>query len=300
MSVLPGSSPYAGRRICLTTLHGKEQALARPFALGLGANLVVSTCDTDRLGTFSGERERPADALETCRRKALLGLERTGLTIGLASEGSFGPHPAAPLLPVGMELLLFLDRERDLTVVERRLELRTNFAQLRLVADADPTTWLRQVGFPAHAVIARPAGQAAAGTARAGTAAAVGALLFKGLTTAAQLSEALQRCRATDPEATVLLETDMRAHLNPTRMRSIRRLGCALVRRLGSPCPRCASPGWGLVETRPGLPCRWCGTPTQLTAVEVKGCVRCGYQAAHGRRDGLAAADPGHCDRCNP
>ena len=93
--------PYAVRRICLTTLHGKERALARPFALGLGASLEVSACDTNALGTFSGEVERLGDAPSTCRLMVMLGLETTGLGLGLASEASFGPHLAEPLLLMG-------------------------------------------------------------------------------------------------------------------------------------------------------------------------------------------------------
>jgi hypothetical protein len=288
---MPSFMPYAGRRICLTTRHGKERALARPLEVGLGASLLVSPCDTDRLGTFSAERERAEDGIATCRRKAWLGLEHSGLTLGLASEASFGPHPAVPLLPVGEELLLFVDRERQLEVIERRLELRTNFSQLRLEAGGDPTAWLAAVGFPSHALIARPA---------AWTGSDPTMLLCKGLAGMAELNAALQRCQTADPQGTVLLETDMRAHLNPTRMRSIRRLGCALARRLRSPCPHCTSPGWGLVETRPGLPCHWCGTPTRLIAMEVMGCAACGYQTEQRRQDGLEHADPGHCDRCNP
>jgi hypothetical protein len=283
----PAASPYAGRRICLTTRHGKERALALPFRRGLGASLAVQACDTDQLGTFSGEVERPADALTTCRRKALLGLEASGLRLGLASEASFGPHPALPLLPVGQELLLFVDLERDLSVLERRLEWRTNYSQKRLGPGEDPAAWLRQVGFPAHAVIARPADRSRPP-------------LCKGLRSAPALREALAACRSADPGGQVWLETDMRAHLNPTRLRSIRRLGVALARRLRTPCPACRAPGWGLIDTEAGLPCRWCGTATEVTAREVWGCQQCGHRELLPRRDGLEAADPGQCPRCNP
>lgn len=281
------SGPSAGRRICLTTLHGKERALARPFALGLGASLEVSACDTNALGTFSGEVERLGDALGTCRRKAMLGLEATGLQLGLASEASFGPHPAVPLLPVGQELLLFVDRERGITVVEQRLEWRTNYAYTLLGPNEDPAPWLRRVGFPSHGVLVRPA------TADAGP-------WHKDLTEPARLRDALAACRRSDPQGRVWLETDMRAHRNPTRMRSIRRLGVSLVRRLATPCPACAAPGWGLVHTDPGLPCGWCGGPTALTAIEVWGCEGCGQRERHPRRDGLKQADPGQCPHCNP
>jgi hypothetical protein len=146
---------------------------------------------------------------------------------------------------------------------------------------------LRQVGFPAHGVIARPAKPQPR-------------LLFKGLQTSADLSEALARCRRSDPDGRVWLETDMRAHCNPTRMRSIRRLSVALVRRLRTPCPECGTPGWGLLDTKPGLPCTDCGTATELTLREIWGCQQCGARREQPRRDGWLHADPGQCPWCNP
>ncbi|MFZ9973091.1 MAG: DUF6671 family protein [Vulcanococcus sp.] len=280
-------SPYAKARIALATRHGKEQALERPLRWGLGAELQICNVDTDQLGTFSGEIERREDALSTCRTKAQMGLAATGLALGLASEASFGPHPAMPMLAVGQELLLFLDQERDLCVVEQRLEWRTNYSQTVLEPDQSVEAWLAQVRFPSHAVIARPV------TVQAGE-------LFKGIHTAAALMEAIARCRAADPDGRVWLETDMRAHCNPTRMRSIRRLGVALVRRLRTPCPDCGSPGWGLLDTQPGLPCADCGTATQLSLAEIWGCQQCGARRAQPRRDGRLTADPGQCPWCNP
>lgn len=287
----PSTGPYCGQRLCLTTRHGKERALARPFAAGLGLELAVCPSDTDQLGTFSGEIARHGDALATCRRKALLGLETTPWRLALASEASFGPHPAVPMLAVGQELLVFVDLDRELTVVEQRLELRTNYSQKRLMAGEDPGPWLQQVGFPRHGVIARPASSNAAVPAHS---------VWKGLRSAGELEAALQHCRRLDPKAQVLLETDMRAHMNPTRMASIRRLGFALVRRLRTACPDCGSPGWGLLQTAPGLPCRWCGEATTLSKAEIWGCPSCGNQRELPRRDGVLTADPGHCQWCNP
>ncbi|MEB3235973.1 MAG: DUF6671 family protein, partial [Cyanobacteriota bacterium] len=174
----------------------------------------------------------------------------------------------------------------------QRLELRTNYSQLRLAANDDPSPWLQQVGFPSHGVIVRPASQALA--------AAATELLFKGIRTAPELEQAVAACRGADPDRAVLLESDMRAHMNPTRMASIRRLGIAMVRRLRCPCPCCGAPGWGLEETEPGLPCSWCGEPTTLTLQEIWGCSSCGTRRAQTRRDGLQRADPGQCQWCNP
>jgi hypothetical protein len=281
------ASPHTGL-ICLTTRHGKERALARPFRLGLGLTVVSCPCDTDQLGTFSGDVERPADARETCRRKARLGLEQTGLRLGLASEGSFGPHPAAAMLPVGQELLLWLDLERGVEIVEQRLELRTNFDQQVFEPDGDPIAWLDRVGFPSHGVIARPASWTP------------GAPLYKGLTSITELRQAIATSRSADAQGRVQLETDMRAHLNPTRMASLRRLGVALVRRLRTACPSCEAPGWGLVDTVAGLPCSWCGEPTALTRFEIWACPQCRERRLQPRADGLVSADPGQCQGCNP
>lgn len=284
-------SPYAGRRVCLTTLHGKERVLARPFFHGLGAQLVVVPCDTDQLGTFSGEVERRDDARTTCERKARLGLEASGLSLGLASEASFGPHPAVPLLSVGQELLLFVDLERSLTVVEQRLDLRTTLARRSLepadLGSESVQAWLAQVRFPSHALIARPA------DGHPGP-------CLKAIRTLADLEQALDRCAAASPGGRVWLETDMRAHCNPTRMASIRRLGFQLVRRLRRLCPACGAPGWGLQATLPGLPCGSCGTATGLTAQERWGCVACPHTVLQPRRDGLTWADPSQCPWCNP
>lgn len=283
----PQGGPYQGATVALTTHHGKEQALRRLFRLGLGAALQVCDADTDVLGTFSGEIERPAGAIDTCRRKAELGLAATGLAIGVASEGSFGPHPALPLVPVGQECLVWIDRTHQLEVIEQRLEWTTNYSQLQLAADQDPDAWLQRVGFPSHGIIARPLNRP-------------NGPLFKGLRRSSDLHEALRLCRQADPDGSVWLETDMRAHCNPTRMRSIRHLGLALVRRLRSRCPECQAPGWGLVERQSGLPCAACGTPTPLTRLEIWGCPCCSARREQPRSDGQRRADPGECPWCNP
>ena len=87
-------APYAGRRIALATMHAKERAIAPPILKELGAELVVpEQIDTDALGTFSGEIERQGTMGEVAVRKARLGMAATDLKIGVASEGTYGPHP---------------------------------------------------------------------------------------------------------------------------------------------------------------------------------------------------------------
>lgn len=264
---------FQGRCIALASRHGKDKVLARPLQAGLGLTLQLATAfDTDSLGTFSGERERPADAATTCRRKAEAAMAELDLDLGIASEGSFGPHPAVPLLAVGHEWLTLVDTRQGLVVCEQLAHTATNFSQRRAASIADLDSWLRQVGFPHHGLI---------------------------VSTEA-LALAIEQALPHADDGLALVETDMRAHLNPTRMASLRRLAFRLVRRLRSTCPACGAPGWGLVATVAGLPCDWCGTPTELVAHERHGCVACDHVLQQPRRDGLSAADPSQCPRCNP
>lgn len=290
----PDPGPFAGRKVSLATCHGKERLLARPFRRGLDLTVVLATgLDTDVFGTFSGERPRPADAPETCRRKAEAGMDHTGLDLGLASEGSFGPHPALPWLTVGSEWLTFVDRRSGLVIAERLLAPRTNFDRRLVSPQDDIQDWLRRVGFPSHALIARPHSGSGADDPAGGP-------LVKGIRTSGELARALELCAGASSDGHIWLETDMRAHGNPTRRLAIRTLAFRLVRRIASPCPACGAPGWGLREGLVGLPCGWCGQPTDRFRADVWGCVVCDHREEKPRQDGRRVADPGDCAWCNP
>lgn len=292
-----GHAPDLGKGSCplvvLASRHGKERAMARPFRLGLGLELVVADqIDTDHFGTFSGQRPRPSDAATTCRLKAEAALDATGASLGLASEGSFGPHPAIPFLPLAIEWMTFVDRRHDQVISERLEGPPTNFSHSVVAAGADPGSWLERIGFPAHGVIVRPH--------RGDSHPSTPSPIVRGLQCPQALEQAIRGAAALSADGFALLETDMRAHRNPTRMASIRRLAFRLVRRIRTTCPSCGSPGWGLVGREPGLPCGWCGLPTALLRAEIHGCAHCDQRAEVPRRDGLLRADPQHCFHCNP
>ena len=266
---------------------------------GLGADLLhLSEIDTDALGSFCGAVPRRGSALQACIAKAELALAAGGTGLAIASEGSFGPHPAVPLLAVGIECLVFLDQERGLTIHEELVASRTNFAQRRLTAEEstgrDPLagigSWLGQVGFPRHRLLVRPADPEGTDPTP----------VIKGLADPLALRQAIQQMSEASGGGAVQLETDMRAHCNPTRMASIRRLAFQLVRRIATACPDCGTPGWGMIGSEAGLPCGWCGEPTELIRAEVLGCIRCALRRERPRPDGLRLADPQHCGHCNP
>ena len=282
-------SPYCKRQASLATKHDKQRAVARPFHRALGLEIVTPPdLDTDLLGTFSGEVPRVGTALDVCERKARLGMAASGLTLGLASEGSFGPHPFIPFIPAGIEIMTFVDDERGFVVSEHLLAERTNYGH-REARDIDElTNWLAAVGFPSHALIVRV---------KSG---GPGATVAKGIVSIDRLRSAMALAVDSSQEGMAWVEPDMRAHQNPTRMASIRRLSFLLARRLATLCPACSAPGWGQTGTVKGLPCEYCHAPTEMVRPKVFSCVSCGHREDRPRVDGLARASQQNCPECNP
>lgn len=99
----------------LATRHGKLECIGPPLE-ELGLVVAVIDVDTDVLGTFTGEFPRTSSPLETAIAKARLGMAATGVPLGLASEGSFGPHPAVPWITVDREIVVLVDDRRGLVV----------------------------------------------------------------------------------------------------------------------------------------------------------------------------------------
>lgn len=282
-------APYAGRVAALGTMHGKEAALAPPLRQKVGLGLVVPELDTDRFGTFTGEIPRLGTMRDTAIGKARAAMAASGLPLGLASEGSFGPHPSLLVVPAAIELLVFVDDDRDLVVAEQITSLETNFSHALADRAEDALAFLGRCGFPDHAVIVR----ASLPRDRTDT-------VFKGIRDQAEVLRALDACKAVSLDGRARLETDMRAHLNPTRMRVLRQLAARLSSRLSVACPACNSPGFGTVGRRHGLPCSDCGSATDVPLAEVHGCASCSYAEERREPDAAKSADPRWCPVCNP
>ena len=282
-------SRYRHRVAALATKHAKECALAWPLSRGLGLSLLVPlSVDTDTLGTFTGEIPREGTPAEVVRRKARLGMAATRLPFGLASVVSFCPHPLMPFLPSDFEVLVFVDDEEGFTVSVEIVTVETNYGQARCANATEALAFAAQSRFPSHALIVRPAGHADP------------ALIRKGLREEEAVRSAIRQAIEQSPEGLACLETDMRAHANPTRMGVIRRLGGRLARCLRTHCPKCRCPGFGRVGTEPGLPCAECGEPTGMTLWEIHGCPRCHVRRPSPRADGSKTAPPQYCPFCNP
>ena len=279
---------YQSRQICLATKHQKERVIARPLRWAVGALVVAPPgLDTDALGTFTGEVPRSGTQRETCLTKARLGMAEAGVPLGIANEGSFGPHPFLHFVPAGVEMMTFVDDERGFHITETLLANDTNHGHRLARTIDDVMAVLASFRFPSHALIVRP--NAGART-----------IIEKGITSSDHLAAAIRRAAHSSDDGNALVETDMRAYLNPTRMSSIRTLAFRLARRLATNCPSCATPGFGRTATIDGLECEQCGTATEMIKSEVLTCPLCPHQEHRPRQDGRRFAPAERCPACNP
>lgn len=284
------TSPYSGCRSVLATMHGKESAIATVLLDRLG--LAVDTApnlDTDVLGTFTGEIPRAGTIREAAIAKARLGMTTTGLPLGIASEGSYGPHPHIPFVAGGIELMVLVDDGRGIVVSEYLIEDTPVFDHTFASPNDDLDAFLHRIGFPTHALIVKAADADVAA-----------APIYKGLHEKTELAKAVCHCAALSRDGRALIQTDMRAHMNPTRMATIRRLAASFAERVATPCPACDMPGYGQVDVETGLPCEDCDAPSIMVRHRIFGCVACEYRERRPRLDGRSHADPKHCPECNP
>ncbi len=277
---------YRGRSAALLTQHGKQMIVAPVLEAALGCRVThVTGFDTDLLGTFTRDIPRAGTQLEAARRKARIGMELSGLPLGLASEGSFGPHPFFGMFPWNVEMIVWIDAALGIEVVGVASG-KTNFAH-RLTADwSEAEAFARTAGFPEHGLVARPRHED-------------DPRLRKNIADWQALRDAFAWACGEADNGHAFLETDVRAHMNPTRREVIAQAAQDLACKLCTPCPDCGTPGFQIVERVAGLPCEACGTPTRETRAEILGCLKCAHRETREQTD-RQYADAGRCDDCNP
>ena len=272
-------------RAALATKHGKESIFSPAFA-EIGIVVTVAEIDTDQFGTFAGEIERLKSPRETAEQKAKAGLEALGLTIGLASEGSFGPHPATPFLLADTEVVVYVDAELEYSVFERASSISA-VPSAKVIVDIADVDGLKFTNvFPEQrAIVVAEDPQTKSRQ-----------VLAKGIDNLDELRSTVTQALANQPHP-IIVEPDLRAHHCPDRRKVIGTAVERLVQRLRVRCPECNAPGFGPLRTLPGLRCGLCALPTTQAAFDVMGCSRCGLETEIAR---TGEADPTFCDRCNP
>ena len=275
---------YQNQRVLLASKHEKERVIRPVFYEKMGCQIFTSDFDTDQFGTFTGEIARTHSAYETCVLKAKTAAIATDSLLSLASEGSFGPHPAMPFFASAHEIMAFVDLKNNWVITEQLVTPKTNYQMLTLHPETDILPFLNAVKFPSHAVTLQIE--------------STKKVLGKGIQDITSLENLITQ--GFSESDALLLATDMRAMVNPTRMEVLSLLAEKLVSRILNTCQACQAPGFGFITTSDYLACGLCGGPTSLHRLEIWGCVACKHQEKYPRQDKLEHADPTYCHDCNP
>jgi hypothetical protein len=272
---------FTCRNLVIATKHGKESVIAPLFAQAFETNAIsLPDFDTDKFGTFSGEVERKGDAYETARLKIKAALKLTGETLAIASEGSFGPHPQIGFIPADEEILMLVDTKNNIEITAHKISTSTNYAQLDCTSWDEIRNFAIQAGFPSHGLILKKDNK-----------------IIKGIIAWEELQRGFTKLKS--EFSTVSVETDMRAMLNPTRMKVIQEATELLIEKIKCACPSCGFAGFAVHERVAGLPCNSCGKPSLFSLKHIYRCEHCEFEQEKLFPEG-SVCDPMYCESCNP
>lgn len=278
-----------GRVLGVASMHGKERAIGPAFAerFPLAGCRAIAGLDTDAFGTFSGERRRTLEPRAAAEAKARAGAQAGGLDLVIASEGSFVPHPAVPLLTCDEEWLVLLDLRDGSLRAHRHVAVDVACAGRACGSLDEVAAFAARLPFPEHRLVLRPR-----------EAWQPGDEMLKGIAAHDELRRGAAALLAR--HGRVWVELDLRAHANPTRMRAIAAAARDFAEELATPCPGCGAAHFRVVEALPGLPCSACLAPTRGVRALRRACAACGQGREDPRPDGRLAEEPAWCDACNP
>ncbi len=287
MNVSEILAKWRGQKCVLATMHKKETVIAPLFASQLGIDVFVpEKFDTDRFGTFTREIRRRSDQKETARLKALEAIKTSGVKLGIASEGSFGPHPSVPFVHSNLEIVVFIDLVNDLEIYGHHLTTNI-YARRQEIHSADEAVEIAKAwGFPEQGIILRQSEKSPRH-------------IYKDITTEEDLRKYTNQLLAKFFVSSIFIETDMRAHRCPKRMESIKQATIDLIKNCQSICPQCSCPGFVATSVQIGLPCSSCGLATDLAKAEVYTCQKCLHTENRPLQD-KTFAKPEECPWCNP
>ncbi len=279
---------FTGRKIVIATMHGKEKAIAPLLKNHFGADLFVpSNFDTDKYGTFTREIKRHGDQKEVARKKALAAIKHSNVDIAIASEGSFYPHPGLPFISTNAELVLLVDLKNGIEVEGYAQSSATNHLHAQVSSLSEVILFAKKIGFPEHGIILRRSRD--------------GRKMEKEIKTWEELENKATRMFSSFFAGffvkTLYLETDMRAHRNPTRMKVIESAALDLIKNIESLCPSCGAIGFCKEGVAENLTCARCILTTNIPGSFLYTCQKCEYKEKRSERD---FASPEECSYCNP
>jgi len=280
---------FKNRTAVLLTMHEKEDVIF-PVLQETGMLLKVEkTFDTDLLGTFTNEIARQGSQLEAARAKALKAIEITGNPIGIASEGSFGPHPTIYFVPANIELVLLVDAENKIELAGWELSTDTNFSGEEVASYKEALVFAEKIRFPKHGLVVKyPVSKNRF------------EIAAKGIITRETLKQVITKALKFSTDGKAHVETDMRALYNPMRMKVIEKAATNLLNKINSLCPACGWLGFEITEWLNGLPCENCFLPTKGIAKHIYQCKKCNHKKEIEYPNNKKYSDARFCDFCNP
>ena len=277
---------FNSRSAIIATKHNKEQVIKPLLENQLGVQCFVSAdFDTDLLGTFTGEIERAEDPLSTVRKKCLMAMDKYEIDLGIASEGSFGPHPEYFFINSNIEIVIFIDQKNNLEIVSSEISTDTNFNGKEISTEKELRDFADKALFPSHGLILRDKKESKN-------------VIVKDIldwsTLSTRFYEILKEF------GSVYVETDMRAMNNPSRMKVIEKAVTKLISKINSRCPNCEFPGFDIIDSIKGLPCSLCDSPTESVLSHIYQCLNCSQISEKKFPKGKTSEDPMYCPYCNP
>ncbi len=277
---------FKGRKLVIATKHKKEEAIAPLLEKMLGVKCFVpKNMDTDTLGTFTGEVARTDNPLAVARKKCEIAMALTNCDLAVSSEGSFGTHPVLFFAQANNELLILIDKKNNLEISASALSAETNFDASKIKSEKELIAFANKIKFPSHGLIIRKEKESKEG-------------IYKDITCWKSLKEVFKKVISKYGEAYV--ETDMRAMNNPSRMLVIKAASKKLITKIQACCPQCNTLGFGITETKKGLPCQICNFSTRSILSYIYTCKKCLFTKEEKYPNNKKVEDPMYCDICNP
>ena len=280
------SDRFKDRTAALGTMHQKEKVITPLFKKELGVKILVpKNLDTDKFGTFTMDKKRTGSQKETAINKAKAAMELLNLDIGIASEGSFGPHPALPFGIANIELVVFIDKKLGLEIFGSHTEVASYAHNTTAHTIDEVLKFALDVNFPKHGIVIRRSDKDYGD-------------MVKGIVKKEELIKTATGLLK--KHKSIWLETDFRAHVNQSRMKNIELATIDLIENIKRECPNCQSLGFHKISPKPGLPCEQCGRPTDIPLYNVFVCDKCSHTKDIILSNQKETAYAGYCDYCNP
>jgi hypothetical protein len=279
---------FKGRKIVIATAHNKEEVIAPLLEEALDVAVIIpQNFNSDTFGTFTREIKRAGDQLEAARAKVYAAMEQEGVDLGVSSEGSFGSDPSTPFIQSNFELVLLIDKKHNYEIKGHYKTSKTNISGEYVSSIEEALEFAQKIGFPKHGIIVRKSDKNHN-------------KITKDIHTEADLKEKVTKLLSSPFTKKVFLETDMRAHKNPTRMQAIELATKDLIKNIKSLCPDCSAPGFTIIDYEKGLRCSHCKFSTDTPLYDIYQCNTCGYKEKKLVTKYGDFANPQYCENCNP